>query len=133
VVARSPAEFLRAIQSHPLDEPALDDAELARARQVLAEAGLLLVGEAHGVRETPNIVYALGRALDTRVLAFEWSHEETESVVQAFVGVRVSETSRNVSCSSGGPATACSPSPVPLTCDSTAPTARRWPCTWRGT
>jgi hypothetical protein len=39
-------------------------------------ADIALVGEAHGLRETPSVLYALGRALGTRELGLEWSHDE---------------------------------------------------------
>ena len=44
-----------------------------------------MVGEPHGVHETPGVVYALASALDARAVAFEWSHEEMEEPVQAFL------------------------------------------------
>jgi hypothetical protein len=37
------------------------------------------------VRETPSVLYALAEALDTRALALEWSHEEVNDQLQAFV------------------------------------------------
>lgn len=46
---------------------------------------MLVLGETHGVRETPSIVYALAAALGTRAVAFEWSHEEMDAPLQAFV------------------------------------------------
>jgi hypothetical protein len=46
---------------------------------------MLVVGEPHGVRETSSALYALATALDTRAVAFEWSHEEMDVPVQEFV------------------------------------------------
>jgi hypothetical protein len=43
---------------------------------------MLVVGEPHGVRETPSVLYALASLLGARALAFEWSHEEMDEPVQ---------------------------------------------------
>jgi hypothetical protein len=40
------------------------------------------VGEAHGVAQTPSVLYALARALDARGLALEWSYDEVGPVVE---------------------------------------------------
>ena len=56
-----------------------------RARVAVDEAGLLLVGEPHGVYETPGVLYVLAGAVDARAIAFEWSHEEVDDVLQDFV------------------------------------------------
>ncbi len=48
-------------------------------------AGLVVVGEPHGVRETPSVLYALVTALGIRTIAFEWSHEEMDDVVKPFL------------------------------------------------
>jgi hypothetical protein len=85
VVAESPAASSAAVHAHRLDGARLDAGAVARARFALGAAGLLVVGEAHGVRETPNVLYALGRTLGTRAVAFEWSHEEMDAPMQAFV------------------------------------------------
>lgn len=37
------------------------------------------------MRETPSLIYALASALDTRAVAFEWSHEEMNDPVQNFL------------------------------------------------
>jgi hypothetical protein len=58
---------------------------LACAAKSLADTGLLLVGEQHGVRETPSVLHSLAVALGTRAVAFEWSHEEMEAPVQAYL------------------------------------------------
>jgi hypothetical protein len=85
VVAGSPEEFAAAVRAHRLDRARLDPEAVAQARTALDAAGLLVVGEAHGVRETPNALYALASALGSRAVAFEWSHEELDAPVQAFV------------------------------------------------
>lgn len=85
MIAESPEEFAAAVRAHRLDGVGLDREAVARAGAALAAAGLLVVGEAHGVRETPNVLYALTRALGSRAVAFEWSHEELDSPVQAFM------------------------------------------------
>jgi hypothetical protein len=85
VVAGSPEEFAAAVRMHRLDAVRLEGEAVERAGAALAAAGLLVVGEAHGVRETPNVLYALARALGARAVAFEWSHEELEAPLQAFM------------------------------------------------
>lgn len=84
MVASSPEQFAAAVAEHPFPAFELDPAALARARQTVAETGLLLVGEPHGVRETPSVLYALATALGTRAVAFEWSHEEMDEPLAAF-------------------------------------------------
>jgi hypothetical protein len=37
----------------------------------VAEAGLIVVGEPHGIYETPAVVYSLAVAVGTRGVAFE--------------------------------------------------------------
>lgn len=85
MVVSSPAEFALAVAEHPFGEFTFEPAELQRAARSLAAAGLLLVGEPHGVRETPSVLYALATALGTRAIALEWSHEEMAEPLQAFM------------------------------------------------
>jgi hypothetical protein len=72
-------DLLRAIAEFEVEDlhlPADPDA-LAVARQSLAESGLLLVGEIHGVRENPLVIRALARLLELEAIALEWSEELT--------------------------------------------------------
>jgi hypothetical protein len=69
-------EFERAVLDYAFDEVALERGALAAAAHTLRTTGLLVVGEPHGVRQTPAVVYAVARALGIRAIAFEWSHEE---------------------------------------------------------
>lgn len=85
MVVSSPSEFALAVARHPFAHVIFDPEVLRRAADTLADAGLLLVGEPHGVCETPGVLYALAVALGTRAVAFEWSHEEMDAPVQAFV------------------------------------------------
>jgi hypothetical protein len=73
-------EFERAIREYAFDEVALDPDALAAARETLRATGLLVVGEPHGVLQTPAVVYALICALGIRAVAFEWSHEELDDL-----------------------------------------------------
>ena len=84
MVAESADEFAAAVRAHRLDGTRLDAETVAQARLALDASGLLVVGEAHGVLETPNVLYALAGALGSRAVAFEWSHEELDAPVQAF-------------------------------------------------
>jgi hypothetical protein len=85
VVVSSPAAFALAVAGHPFGQFRFEPAELRRAARSLPHAGLLVVGEPHGVRETPNVLYRLASALGTRALGLEWSHEELEEPLQAFM------------------------------------------------
>lgn len=85
MVVSSPSDFAAAVAAHSFPDFTFDREALACASASIAEAGLLVVGESHGVRETPSIVYALALALGTRSIAFEWSHEEMEGPVQEFM------------------------------------------------
>ena len=53
----------------------MDPAALAAARRSLDSAGLLLLGEVHGVRENPLIIRALMREFGLTSLGLEWSDE----------------------------------------------------------
>ncbi|MGP3959226.1 hypothetical protein ACTWPT_24785 [Nonomuraea sp. 3N208] len=66
--------LLRAIAEFDIDhyEPAVEPAALDRARRSLDEAGLLLLGEVHGVRENPLVILGLMRLLGLTNLALEW-------------------------------------------------------------
>ena len=48
---------------------------LAAARQSLDSAGLLLLGEIHGVRENPLLIGALMKAFGLTSLALEWPED----------------------------------------------------------
>jgi erythromycin esterase-like protein len=63
----------------PLLIPA--DAEAEAAMNVsLDSTGLLLLGEVHGVRQTPRVLAALIELLDVRALALEWPAPLTSTV-----------------------------------------------------
>jgi hypothetical protein len=61
-----------------------EPAALAGARRSLAEAGLLLVGEVHGVRQNPLLIRALMGTLGVTSLALEWPAELTD-MLQTFL------------------------------------------------
>jgi hypothetical protein len=85
MIVRSPSAFAAAVARHPFRDFTFAPDALAGAAASAAEAGLVLVGEPHGVRETPSVLYALAAALGIRAVAFEWSHEEMEAPLQAFL------------------------------------------------
>lgn len=76
----------RAVAEFTITDPELDldPAALAAAGRSLAESGLLLLGEVHGVRENPLLIRALMRALAATGLALEW-HEDLAPVIGDFV------------------------------------------------
>jgi len=86
VILTSPSEFEAAVRAYRFDRLSFDHEAIALARASLAETGLLLVGESHGVYETPSALYSLSVELDTRAVSFEWSYEEMDDVVQDFLG-----------------------------------------------
>jgi hypothetical protein len=63
---------------------AIEPAALAAARRSLDSAGLLLLGETHGVRENPLLIWALMQAFGLTSLALEWP-EDLAPVIQAFL------------------------------------------------
>lgn len=78
-------EFAAAVDEYAFPELALDGGALEGARETLARTGTLVVGEPHGARETPGVLYVLASILGTRALGFEWVHEEMEAPVQEFL------------------------------------------------
>jgi hypothetical protein len=79
------AEFADAVRAYRFEQHPFDVAALSLAAQSIADAGLLIVGEPHGVCETPSVLYRLACELGTRAIAFEWSHEDVDEPLQAFV------------------------------------------------
>ncbi|GAA3517906.1 hypothetical protein GCM10023075_80290 [Streptosporangium album] len=72
-------DLLRAIAAFEVEEfdlPVEPDA-LTAARRSLADSGLLLLGEVHGVRENPLVILTLMRLLGLDNLALEWPEELT--------------------------------------------------------
>jgi len=85
MVVSSPSQFAAAVAEHPFPSFEFDAGALARAASSVAATGLVVVGEPHGVRETPSLLYGLASALGTRAIALEWSHEEMDEQVQCFL------------------------------------------------
>ncbi|HET9461632.1 MAG TPA: hypothetical protein VFO56_06830 [Gaiellaceae bacterium] len=76
------AGFERAVSDYALAELTLPDHVLAVAADSLDRTGLFLLGELHGVAQTPNAILGLVSGLHVRALAFEWSYDELDRVVQ---------------------------------------------------
>jgi hypothetical protein len=76
---RAVAEFSVTDLDLVIEPPAL-----AAARRSLDSAGLLLLGEAHGVRENPLLIRALMQALGLTSLALEWP-EDLAPAIRAFL------------------------------------------------
>ena len=85
VVVSSPSEFARAVAGYSLPDVILDADVVAMARASIADSGLLVVGEQHGIYETPSVLHALAQVLGTRAIAFEWSFEEVDEPLQGFL------------------------------------------------
>ena len=82
MAAAGRAAFEAAVDAYDLEAVPLDETRLAPLREALvASEGLLLVGESHGVEQTPAVLHALIRALGIRRLALEWSDDELGDIV----------------------------------------------------
>jgi hypothetical protein len=82
LVVSSPTEFAEAVRTYRLAGALPDQAGVDAAARTLAETGLLLIGEPHGVHETPAVLYTLIATLGIRAVGFEWSHDELDGRVQ---------------------------------------------------
>jgi hypothetical protein len=69
------AAFERAVADYRLPDLAPPAKALAVAAASLDRTGLFLLGEAHGVAQTPLAILGLAQRLGARALAFEWSYE----------------------------------------------------------
>jgi hypothetical protein len=76
------AAFERAVADYRLTDLAPPDEALTVATASLDRTGLFLLGEVHGVAQTPRAILGIARRLGVRALAFEWSHDELDDVVQ---------------------------------------------------
>jgi len=76
------AAFERAVADYRLTDLVPPARALAVASASLDRTGLFLLGEAHGVAQTPRAILGLASRLGIRALAFEWSHDELDDVVQ---------------------------------------------------
>lgn len=76
------AAFERAVADYRLTDLAPPPEVLAVAAASLDRTGLFLLGEVHGVAQTPLAILGLARRLGVRALAFEWSYDELDDVVQ---------------------------------------------------
>lgn len=85
LVVSSASQFAAAVAEHPFPDFEFGAETLARVGDSLTASGLLLVGEPHGVRETPSVLYALASTLDARAVALEWSHEEMGEAIERFL------------------------------------------------
>jgi hypothetical protein len=79
-------EFHKAVAEFAVEDPGLviEPAALAAAGRSLDSAGLLLLGEMHGVRENPLLIRALMQAFGLTSLALEWP-DDLASVIRAFL------------------------------------------------
>jgi hypothetical protein len=77
-----PAAFERAVREYRLTDLAPPSDAVQVAAGSLACTGLFLLGEVHGVAQTPCAIFGLVSRLGVRALAFEWSHDELDGVIQ---------------------------------------------------
>jgi hypothetical protein len=76
------AAFERAVADYRLTDLAPPDRALTVAAASLERTGLFLLGETHGVAQTPRAILGLASRLAVRALAFEWSYDELDDAVQ---------------------------------------------------
>jgi len=74
--------FVRAVAGYQLTPLELPADALAVVADSLDRTGLFLLGEMHSVAQTPLAILALVSRLGIRTLAFEWSYDELDVVVQ---------------------------------------------------
>lgn len=74
--------FERAVADYRLIDLVPPAEALAVAAASLDRTGIFLIGEVHGVAQTPLAILGLATRLRVRALAFEWSHDELDDVVQ---------------------------------------------------
>jgi len=75
-IAPTPAAFRAAVDAYPFDAPPL----------ALPARTLLLIGEAHGLGSAmPAVLARVAEALGATALAFEWSHEELDPLLEALL------------------------------------------------
>ena len=76
----------RAVAGFAVTDPGLviEPPALAAARRSLDSAGLLLLGETHGVRENPLLIRALMQTFGLTSLALEWP-EDLAPMIRAFL------------------------------------------------
>jgi hypothetical protein len=76
------AAFEHAVADYRLTDLAPPDRALTVSAASLERTGLFLLGETHGVAQTPRAILGLASRLAVRALAFEWSYDELDDVVQ---------------------------------------------------
>lgn len=80
-IERDKQSFLEAISSHAIKEipTEFDENATQLLSQSVRNTKLFILGEMHGVRENPDIIYTLFRRFGFRDLALEWSPELRET------------------------------------------------------
>ena len=81
---QSISEFRAAVDSFAVASPGLtaEPPALAAARRSLDTAGLVLLGEVHGVRQNPLLIFDLVQLLDINVLGLEWPSELEQTLAE---------------------------------------------------
>ncbi len=83
------AAFERAVADYRLTDLAPPPEALAVGAASLDRTGLFLLGETHGVAQTPRAILGLVSRLRVRAPAFEWSYDELDDVVQPVLSIGV--------------------------------------------
>jgi hypothetical protein len=74
--------FEAAVARYELRDLAPPAPALGIAEASLDRTGLFLLGETHGIAQTPQAILGLASRLGIRALAFEWSYDEVGDIVQ---------------------------------------------------
>lgn len=77
--------FHRAIEAYDVAASELDADTTRHLRDQLSLGRILLVGEPHGVHETPAILYGLIHAIGAKAVGLEWPTEEFGGVARALL------------------------------------------------
>jgi len=80
-------DFRQAVEGYDLQEIETDFDEFAvnSLRQQLAETQAFILGEMHGVKENPDVIYTLFKKFGFNNIALEWSSRELGEFIQEFL------------------------------------------------
>jgi hypothetical protein len=80
-------DFRQAVEVHDLQEieTDFDESAVNSLRQQLAETQAFILGEMHGVKENPDVIYTLFKKFGFNNIALEWSERELGEVLKEFL------------------------------------------------
>jgi hypothetical protein len=80
-------DFRQAVEGYDLQEieTDFDESAVNSLRQQLAETQAFILGEMHGVKENPDVIYTLFKKFGFNNIALEWSSREFGEFIQEFL------------------------------------------------